>query len=174
MLLKLAGIVCILGAGLGIGYRYTQRLLRRTRQIEGAVQAVTALDAQIRYLEVPLYSALRDCVRGVSDSMVARLLITMADRLAEDPRCEPCEAFRQVKWAYEAEMALAASDWELLFFLCANLGQTDRTAQEKQLALCLRQLSAAAEEARLRAEKNRKLPLYLGMCGACMVNLYWI
>ena len=162
------GSMLILAAGIGIGIFRARELHARPRQIYTLIQALSALEAQIVYAEVPLSNGFRRCEAGCGDDEIGRLFFLLLQRLSEDRRCSAGEALAEVRRQTERDLALGQAEWSVLTFLCDNLGRADRREAEKQIQLSLRQLKTIAQSAAEEADKKGKAAVYLGVCGALM------
>lgn len=168
------GILLVLAAGIGIGIFRARELRERPKQIRAVIQALSALEAQIVYAELPLADGFRDCTAICREERVKRMFVLLAQRLSADKRCSSGEAFREIRSQVCEEMSLGQAEWNSLSFLCDNLGRTDCRETEKQIALSIEQLKALESSAIAAAEKKGKAAVYLGICGALFVVLVCI
>lgn len=162
------GTAMVLAAGVGIGIVRARELYARPRHIRALIQALSALEAQIVYAQIPLADGLRQCTAGCGEEEIGRLFRLIADRLSLDKRCCPADVIGEVQVELRKETSLGQAEWSVLTFLCDNLGRTDCRETEKQLRLAIEQLKTIGQGADKDAQQKGRAAVYLGICGALM------
>ena len=167
-MLQVVGIAMFMAAGIGMGVIRAGELYARPRQIRAVIRALSALEAQIVYARTPLAEGFRRCIAGCSEDTVKRLFLLLADRLSADRRCDAAEACEAVRTQMSKCLSAGGAEWNVLLFLCDNLGRTDCREAEKQIRLALEQLKLIEQNADREAKEKGKAVIYLSVCGALM------
>lgn len=165
-MIRLAGIVLIMGTTLWWGAYFAAREKYRLQELEELERAILLLQGQIRYLSAPLPEVMEGIswkMEGVIGGIFARAAKRMTLREGESAE----EIWEEV-WREDIDHTfLLAEDMEAVFLFGKSLGYLDKEQQEGSIRLLLRYIEQALEQGRKRLEKNGRL--YYGM--GCLSGL---
>lgn len=165
-MIRLAGIVLIMGTTLWWGAYFAAREKYRLQELEELERAILLLQGQIRYLSAPLPEVMEGIswkMEGVIGGIFARAAKRMALREGKS-----AEEIWEAVWREEIDHTfLSAEDMEAIFLFGKSLGYLDKEQQEGSIRLLLRYIEQTLEQGRKRLEKNGRL--YYGM--GCLSGL---
>lgn len=170
-MMKLMGILLVLGAGGAIGIRQSYRMRAKVREIRSVIQVLTSLESQIVYAQVVLGDAFLQGAVSANETCIKRFFCCIGDELSANRRCAVTEAFAQARKELGGRMAIGAEEWSVLTFLSENLGRSDTDEMKKQIALAIEHLKLRERIAMEQVSRKEKLAIYLGICGALFIVL---
>ncbi|MGI6548227.1 MAG: stage III sporulation protein AB [Bacillota bacterium] len=157
----------------GIGLAVAGEYRRRPEELRSWRTALQVLETEISYALSPLTSAMQTAACH-AQRPVANVLQESAIRLQERQAVSVAQAWEVGMEAERDRSALLPNDRAILLSLCAALGRSDRSEQQKHLRLAMERLAQAEEAARRAAEKNGRLWSYLGPLTGILVALILI
>lgn len=167
-MLKLLGMLLVVGggglAGLAVARRYARRPVE-LRQLQSALQM---LETEITYASTILPEALGG-VASRCERSVALLFAAARDELLSMQGDTAAEAWEKALQRFYPISSLTSADLAVLRTLGGALGISDGRDQAKHLKLTREQLQAQIEKADRDASGNVKLWSYLGFLGALTV-----
>lgn len=170
-MMKLMGILLVMGAGGAIGIMQSYRMRAKVREIRSVIQVLTSLESQIVYAQVLLGDAFAQGAVSANEMCVKRFFCCIADELSANRRCAVSEAFVQARKGIGKRLVIGAEEWSVLDFLSENLGKSDTAEMKKQIALAIEHLKLRERIAMEQASQKEKLAVYLGICGALFIVL---
>jgi len=164
-----AGIACVCTGTGGWGYLIARQLRRRPEELASAQAALQALRTEIEYAATPLPEAL-DRAASVTRGPAATLCRAASRRLNAGSGVSAAEAWGDALRETDARSSWDASDLVALGRLGGALGTSGTSDQVRHIVLCVGRLRAAEVEARVGAERQARMWLYLGvLAGAALV-----
>ena len=160
-MLKTAGVVMIIAACSGLGFRQALLYNRRIKECEQISRAVQFLLGEIRFHHLPLEEAMGRAGM-VEKGAFAAFLKRLAGRLSGRDGGRFYELWQEELAGYLKE-SLLGGEAELLYYLGQQLGQFDLEAQLENLSRFLEQWRMQTEELKRQEEKEGRLYRYLGV-----------
>ena len=161
-MIRVAGIVLIMGAALWFGAYFAMKEKYRLQELEELERGLIYLQGQISYLSAPLAQAMTD-VSWKMNGQLGMIFQKAAEKLAEQKEVS-AEVVWQKIWQKEAvHTFLFAEDLDAVISFGRSLGYLDKAQQENSIRLLLRYIEDALTQGRKRLEKNGRL--YYGMGG---------
>ena len=168
-MIKIAGVVLVVGASGVIGNIVARGYSERPRQLAELISAFTLLETEISYAKTPLSEALLRS-GGCKNSVVGRMFKTASSQIASGDQ-SPGQAWEvAVGYAYSVS-ALTPEDRDALLAFGAKLGSCNSTDQLKHIALVRERLRRSEVHARERAEQTARMWRYLGITIGAMIAL---
>ena len=159
-MIRLMGILLIMGACLWCGAYFAMREKYRLEELEELERGLVYLQGQIGYLSAPLSEALEGAGWRMQGS-IGCILRQVAEALAARQGETAEEIWRQVWLREGGKTFLTAEDKRNILAFGHSLGYLDQEQQEKSIALLRHTLSEEGKRGRARLEKNGRL--YYGM-----------
>ncbi|ANB59580.1 stage III sporulation protein SpoIIIAB [Anoxybacteroides amylolyticum] len=155
--MKWFGALLILLATTWSGFEVARQLSERPRQLRQLKVALQALEAEIMYGHTPLTEASLHLARQLAFPF-SHLFERFAEKL-NIGETNVCEAWEESLRAIWRTTALKQAEFEVMKQFGETLGQYDRIAQQKQIALALIHLDREEQDAldkKMRYEKMAK------------------
>lgn len=169
MTIKILGCICIVFGTTLWGFRHSESLERRVKQLKQLQLLILNLQSEVMYLYSPLPEAFENIAIKSNDE-IGLIFKKVSEILQLNQVDSVYEAFRIVVNEEKYRLDLYEEDYAVILTLSKNLGDLDRDSQENIFNLSditLKQHIKSAEE---KAEKNKKLYRYLGFSlGAIIV-----
>lgn len=170
MLIRVLGIVVVLLASCGLGFRISYELIYRIEDLQQIKRVIVMLRGEIKYANAPLNEAL--------SSIAFRVPVPWKDLLMEmTETMEACDGntfasiFQTMQKKYLDGTSLLPNDRNRLVEFGANLGYLDKEMQIGSIDLYLEDLEEQIKEAGEKVEKNGKLYRIMGMAVGVMILL---
>lgn len=170
MLIRVLGVVVVLLASCGLGFRISYELFYRIEDLQQIKRVVVMLRGEIKYANAPLTEAL--------SSIAFRVPVPWKDLLTEmTETMEACDGntfasiFQTMQKKYLDGTSLLPDDRNRLTEFGANLGYLDKEMQIGSIDLYLEDLEGQIKEAGEKAEKNSKLYRIMGMAVGVLILL---
>ncbi|MBQ9092034.1 MAG: stage III sporulation protein AB [Anaerotignum sp.] len=165
-MMRILGIVLIMGATLWFGAYFAMKEKYRLQELEGLQRALIYLQGQITYLSAPLAEAM-ESISWKTGGQLGSIFQQAAENMSAR-QGETAEQIWQEVWQKEAvHTFLAAEDLDAILVFGRSLGYLDKAQQENSIQLLLRYIEDALAQGRKRLEKNGRL--YYGM--GCLSGL---
>ena len=163
-MLKMLGMVMVVGASVLMGISMRGRMAKRKRILLELHGAFAMLKTEIVFLKTPLPMA----VRKIADTLSCALFSDFADALST--RDTPEAAMRK---AIAAEGGnLNASDRDVLCYAASVLGESDSDTQTRHLEMVMERIGKQHTQSEATLKSGGKLCLSAGaLCGILMVIL---
>lgn len=168
-MIKLLGSLMILGASTGIGFLYSDKFKKRTRQLIELQRCIYQLQNEIVYTHTTLPEAI--------GNMATKSLYPL-NQVFEEISCllfrnevdTVYEAFYEVLNKKKQSLNLKIDDIDVLLDLAKTLGESDIEGQKKMFYITLENLKKRIKDSEILMSKNVKMYRYLGFSlGAMMV-----
>lgn len=170
MLIRVLGIVVVLLASCGLGFRMSYELIYRIEDLQQIKRVVTMLRGEIKYANAPLTEALF--------SIASRVPAPWKDLLKEmTESMESCDGdtfasiFQTTQKKYLDRTSLLPKDLKRLADFGANLGYLDKEMQLSSIDLYLEELEGQMKEAEEKVAKNSRLYRIMGMAVGVLILL---
>lgn len=170
-MMKLMGILLVLGAGGAMGIMQSYRMRTKVREIRSVIQVLSSMESQIVYAQVLLGEAFSQGAVSANEMSVKRFFCCIGGELSANRRCAVTEAFAKARREHGGRMAIGVEEWNVLAFLSENLGKSNIAEMKKQMALAIEHLKSRECIALEQASRKEKLAIYLGICGALFIVL---
>ncbi|GGJ62463.1 stage III sporulation protein AB [Anoxybacillus voinovskiensis] len=168
--MKWFGALLILLATTWSGFEAARQLNERPRQLRQLKTALQALEAEIMYGHTPLTEASLHLARQLAFPF-SRLFERFAEKL-KTGETNVCEAWEESLRAIWRATALRQGEFEVMKQFGETLGQYDRIAQQKQIALALIHLDREEQDALDKKMRYEKMAKSLGfLVGLLLVIL---
>lgn len=168
-MLKLLGCIMILAASTGIGFVYSEKFKKRSRQLEEIERCIYQLQNEIVYTHAPLPQAIEDVSRK-SMYPINEVFKEISYLLFENKVDNVHEAFRNALNKRKDILNLKRDDINILLDFSKTLGESDIEGQQKIFHLTLENLKKRIKDSEILMSKNVKMYRYLGFSlGALIV-----
>lgn len=168
-MLKFLGCIMILAASSGIGFVYSEKFKKRTRQLEELQRCIYQLQNEIVYTHTPLPEAIEDIAKK-SIYPIKKIFQEVSFLLFENKVNNVHEAFRNVLNQRKDILNLKRDDMNILLDLSKSLGESDIEGQQRIFQLTLENLKKRIKDSEILMSKNVKMYRYLGFSlGAIIV-----
>ncbi len=168
-MLKFLGCIMILAASTGIGFIYSAKFKKRTRQLEELQRCIYQLQNEIVYTHTPLPEAIED-VSKKSVYPVKEIFEEVSCLLFDNKVNNVHEAFRNVLNRRKDILNLKRDDMNILLDFSKTLGESDIEGQQRIFHLTLENLKKRIKDSEILMSKNVKMYRYLGFSlGAIIV-----
>ncbi len=170
MLIRVLGIVVVLLASCGLGFRISYELIDRIEDLQQIKRVLIMLRGEIKYANTPLTEAL--------STIAFRVPIPWTDFLKEIAETmDACDGstfpsiFQKAQKKYLDRTSLLPKDLSRLSDFGANLGYLDKEMQLGSIDLYLEELEAEMKDAKEKVEKNSKVYRIMGMAVGVLILL---
>jgi len=170
MLIRILGVMIVLLASCGLGFRMSYELIYRIEDLQQIKRVMIMLRGEIKYANAPLSEAL--------SSIASRVSAPWKDFLKEMAETmEACDGetlpsiFQTIQKKYLDETSLLSKDRKRFETFGANLGYLDKEMQLSSIDLYLEELEEQIKEAGDKVEKNSRLYRIMGMAVGVLILL---
>ena len=132
--LKIAGLICMIAGGAGVGYSMSVQVGRRYQQLQELQRMVAFLMGEITYASTPLPEALKHAAQRLEEPF-ASFLNELAKEMMRFPSKTFAKLFSQNVYHYLKGSSLDKKDLEMLCHMGTSLGYLDRDMQLRTLQL---------------------------------------
>lgn len=161
-MIRLIGVILVLGATLWFGVYFAMKEEYRLQELEELERAIHLLQSQIAYLSAPLPEVL-ESISWKTEGAIGAAFQEAAEKMAARDGAT-AESIWEAVWRKQAvHTFLNGEDLEALLLFGRSLGYLDKAQQEGSIRLFLRYIEGSLEQGRKRLEKNGRL--YYGMGG---------
>ncbi len=164
MWLKLLGCSLVIISGTAVGFQLAGWCGERVKQLNQLMAGLISLKSLVISVAMPLPEALARCTAGISGP-VADMFKDSAVILSNRGWLRPGQALKLAIEEQGENLAFAKPELNVLAVFAANLGNMNRTEQEKHFAMAQEQLAKIERYAARSRDQNSKMYRYLGVCG---------
>lgn len=172
-MLKNAGILLILIAGVGMGYSRSRELTLRERNLRLFLQMVICLKGEIRCGNLSLPEAFREIARklpGIYGEFLEEICLSLREASGRPLG----EIYRQCAEQKFKDLDFSRGERELFCSLGGRLGYLDREMQLRQLDLCEEEILRYLDVLRKEMPEKKKIYQSLGVLGGVLLAvLLW-
>lgn len=170
MLIRVLGIVIVLLASCGLGFRMSYELIYRIEDLQQIKRVMVMLRGEIKYANAPLTEALYSIASRVPAPW-KELLKEMTETMEACDGNTFASIFESMQKKYLGGTSLLPKDRKRLTDFGANLGYLDKEMQLASIDLYLEELEAQIKEAGDKVEKNSRLYRVMGMAVGVLILL---
>lgn len=170
MLIRVLGIVTVLLASCGLGFRMSYELIYRMEDLQQIKRVIVMLRGEIKYANAPLTEALSSIAFRVPAPW-KDLLTEMTEAMAACDGNTFASIFQNMQRKYLDRTSLLPSDRNRLEEFGANLGYLDKEMQIGSIDHYLEDLEGQMKEAQEKVEKNSRLYRMMGMAVGVLILL---
>lgn len=160
-MIKLLGSLMILGASTGIGFIYSDKFKKRTRQLIELQRCIYQLQNEIVYTHTTLPEAI-ESMASKSIYPLKQIFEEVSKLLFKNEVDTVYEAFCYVLDQKKGMLNLKPDDVSVLLDLAKTLGESDIEGQKKMFYITLESLKKAIKDSEILMNKNIKMYRYLG------------
>lgn len=170
MLIRVLGIVVVLFASCGLGFRISYELIYRIEDLQQIKRVIVMLRGEIKYANAPLTEALSSIAFRVPVPW-KDFLTEMTETMASCDGNTFASIFQTMQKKHLDGTSLLPNDINRLTEFGANLGYLDKEMQIGSIDLYLEDLEEQIKEAGEKVEKNSRLYRILGMAVGVLILL---
>lgn len=163
----------ILGASTAIGYIYSERLKKRTKELKELERCIIQLQNEIVYTHTPLPEASLN-VAQKSFGCVKNIFKKVSDLLALNKVDSVYEAFSIVINDEKESLSLKDEDLYILLDMAKTLGESDIQGQKKMFLLTLNNFKGQIKISETLMNSNVKMYRCLGFALGAMTVIVLI
>ncbi len=157
----IASGIILLGFGY-MGMLFAGRYKTRVRQLELLQNAMTQLDHDIDFLNIPLSeSFLR--IANSGEGVLRELFLYVSNRLSQSPGCDMQKLWQRAMSKYDSCLALTAADKQIIVDFSKMVGSGNREKEKNNIRVTAMRIELALTEAKTEAQKNVKMYRGLGV-----------
>ncbi len=161
-LLKIFASILIVSSTSLIGYCFGNRYSTRLENLLHLEQCIKILETEIVYGAVPLPEALTNVyIKG--NKKVSFIFEEIRRNLLNNRDGDLLKSFKMVSNKLTEQLSFKETDVELFLSLGRLLGSSDRSDQEKNFKLILKQIEILKNEAKIEMDRNEKVYKNLGV-----------
>lgn len=168
MLIRVLGIVVVLLASCGLGFRISYELIYRIDDLQQIKRVMIMLRGEIKYANAPLTEALSSIASRVPAPW-KELLKEMTETMENCDGESFASIFQTMQKKYLEGTSLLPKDISRLGDFGSNLGYLDKEMQMGSIDLYLEELEEQIKEAGEKVEKNSKLYRIMGMAVGVLI-----
>ena len=162
MLVRIAASAVILLGCAYLGIVFSNRYKKRVRQISGMEGAMTQLEFDIDYMNLPLCDSLEKIAHS-SENEIKEIFLYVCDRLKENPCGDMYRVWKRALERCEYDLYLTEDDKRIILDFSRTLGSGNREKEKNNIKVTLMRLKMAEDEAKADAVRNVKMYRGLGM-----------
>ncbi|MCX4269713.1 MAG: stage III sporulation protein AB [Lachnospiraceae bacterium] len=170
MLIRILGIVVVLLASCGLGFRISYELSYRIEDLQQIKRVLVMLRGEIKYANTPLTEAWSSIAFRVPEPWKS-FLKELTEAMEAYDGDTFASIFQKMQKKYLDGTSLLSKDINRLADFGANLGYLDKEMQLGSIDLYLEELEGEMKEAEGKAEKNSKLYRIMGMAVGVLILL---
>jgi stage III sporulation protein AB len=167
-MLKIIGIVFILGTCLLYGYQMKLRLQEHLNQLIGLKEMLLMLSGEISYVRTPLGEAFSH-IAGQGKEPFSSFLKFVAEEMKKGQGKSFSDIWGEACEQYRKSFLFQDEEWKLLEDLGGNLGYLDAQMQLSHIQLHVQQLEHKIEAAQVELGKKQRLWQYLSFAGGAFL-----
>lgn len=167
-MIKLLGSLMILGASTGIGFTYSDKFKKRTRQLMELQRCIYQLKNEIVYVHTTLPEAIKN-IANKSIYPLKEVFEEVSHLLFRNEVDTVYEAFYKVLNKKRDILNLKIDDVNVLLDLTKTLGESDIEGQQNIFNVTLENLKKVIKDSEAIMSKNVKMYRYLGFSLGAMV-----
>ena len=172
-MLKIAGVLLVVGASSLMGFGFSNRLIGRCRVLKTWLHILEILMVEIYYQDNLLPEVFEKVARGIDDPVLAQAFSNLAGLVVFGSGLELREVWRKIPVRAGADY-LKPSDISIINELGDYLGSTDRDDQREKIQRCQSRLQNSLNLAETEQYKKRTLFRYLGFAVGTVLVLFLI
>lgn len=170
MLIRICGIIVVMLACCGLGFRMSYELVYRIEDLQQIKRVMVMLRGEIKYASTPLTEALFSISTKVP-SPWREFLQEMTKKMEECGGKTLTAIFQTMMEKHLAKTSLQQKDISQFAEFGANLGYLDKEMQLNSIDLYMEGLDRQIKEAEEKVEKRGRLYRYLGMAVGVLILL---
>lgn len=171
--LKIAGLICMIAGGVGVGYSMSVQVGRRYHQLQELQRMAAFLMGEITYANTPLPEALKHTAQRMEEPF-ASFLEELVKEMMKFPSGTFAELFEQSVYLCLGASSLEKKDLEMLCHMGASLGYLDRQMQIRTLQLYETELKQEVMNTYESMPGRQKLYQTLGIMGGLFLVILFL
>ncbi len=171
MYLKIAGAALIIFAAYFYGFNLASMYYNRVRLLEELLMALEMFLTEVNYGLTPLPQAFMGIAKS-ANRPVGSLFSDAGKLMRQNRGLSARECWRAALKKNTRGLDMSPQNMELLDRLGSIWGRSDKSGQQRQVALIQELLRQALGEAQAEYQKNNKICKYLGLLGGVTLVLF--
>lgn len=171
MYLKMSGAVLIILAAYLYGFNLASMYYNRVRLLEEFLMALEMFLTEVNFGLTPLPQAFISIAKNINRP-VGSLFLDAARLMQQNRGLSACECWRAALRKNTRELDMPQKNMDLLDRLGSIWGRSDKSGQQRQVALIQELLRQALGEAQVEHQKNNKICKYLGLLGGITLVIF--
>lgn len=169
-MLKIAGLICMIAGGAGVGYSMSVQVGRRYHQLQELQRMAAFLMGEITYGNTPLPDGMEQIGKRLEEPFSSFMKKLSMELRAANP-VSLQEIFDRLVWQELKATALTPKDLEMLSRLGKSLGYLDRDMQIRTMKLYETELIQEMQDTHHGMAEKKKLCRTLGIMGGLFLAI---
>lgn len=170
MIIKLIGGSLIIASSTVIGYKLSEKYVKRPGELRSMQTALQMLESEIIFSLNPLPDAFNN-IAVCFEGGVKKIFMGAAELLNKRTGMTAQEAWTQSIQNSKSDMHFEEADYKILMEFGNSLGSSDRENQIKNIHLACSKLAMEEKKAEKQREKNEKMYKSLGLLAGVLIVL---